>query len=329
MNRRPGQDQALDFGRSRRVRGRGPDVRLPLAERLRAARRVPQAVVKVVSFARGEKRFRELMAYISQVGSLPLETETGDLVKSLEEQKELAALWAASFDKRKNSRDAAHIVFSMPPGSSPEALRKAVRTVLTGHFAGHRSVFAIHEDRKHPHAHAVIQMRGREKKLELKKADLHRLREVFAEAARKQGVMLAASPRAARGVGRKAVRRPVYQLRAKGIVPRVHEEAAREFLEETKRGNLQEKPWEKAIRLRHDLEKRTYLEEAQKLRMASAKGDAKSRDAFLKAAGELELFARTMPTPRTRRMSWLEKFRKAAGLISPEHGKEKDSGPER
>jgi hypothetical protein len=326
---RPDKDRELDFGRSRLVKGRGQQVRLSLAERLRAARRVPQAVVKVVSFTRGEKRVRELMGYISRLGELPLETETGDLVKSLEEQKELARTWASTFDKRKNSRDAAHIVFSMPAGSSPEALRKAVRKVVTSHFAGHRSVFVVHEDRRHPHAHAVIQMRGREKKLELKKADLHRLREVFAEAAREQGVMLAASPRAARGVGRKAVRRPVYQLRTKGIVPRVHEAAASEFMEEVKRGEWQEKPWEKAMRLRHGTEKQAYLEEARKLRAASAKEDAKSRDAFLKAAGELELFSRTMPAPRTRRMSWLQKFWKAAGLTSPERGKAKDPGWER
>jgi hypothetical protein len=145
------------------------------------------------------------------------------------------------------AREAVHIVFSMPRGSDPEALRRAVRTVLTQQFAGHRAVFSIHEDRQHPHAHTVIHMRGPAKKLELRKSDLHRLREVFAEAAREQGVMLAASPRAARGVCRKGTRQSVHHLRTKGIVPQVHHEATREFMEETKRGVLAEKPWEALI----------------------------------------------------------------------------------
>jgi len=296
----PDREKALDFGRTRIVKGRGLGVRLPLAERLRAARRVPQAVVKVVSFPRNKTRLRELMAYISREGKLPLETEKGDLVTDLEGQRELAEMWALFFDGRKKSRQAVHIVFSMPPGSDPDALRKAVRTVVTRHFAGHRAVFGIHEDRKHPHAHAVIHMRGPAKKLELRKSDLHRLREVFAEAAREQGVMLAASPRAARGVGRKGVRQAVHHLRAKGVVPEVQNQAAREFMEETKRGVLVEKPWEAAMRHRHDLEKQAYVEEAQRLRTASEQANARDKEAMREAAKVLDLYSKTMPTPITR-----------------------------
>jgi len=323
------KEKSLDFGRSRIVKGHGLGVRLPLAERLRAAQRVPQAVVKVVSFPRGRKRLTELMAYISRDGTLPLETESGDLVTHLEDQKELSGLWARSFDGRKRSRQAAHIVFSMPRGSNPEALRNAVRTVLAREFPGHRTVFGVHEDRRHPHAHAVVHMRGPRKKLELRKADLRRLREVFAEAAREQGVMLAASPRAARGVGRKGVRQAVHHLRAKGVVPKVETGAAREFMEETKRGVLEEKPWEAAMRHRHDLEKQAYAEEVQRLRAASAHADARDKVAMLEAAKVLELFALTMPTPQTRRMSWMEKLRNAAGLKGKDRGRQPESGLDR
>jgi hypothetical protein len=323
------EDKALDFGQSRIVKGRGLGVRLPLAERLRAARRVPQAVVKVVSFPRSKTRLRELMNYVSRDGALPLETEEGDLITTLEGQRELAELWALSFDGRKRSREAVHIVFSMPPGSNPEALRKAVRTVIARQFAGHRSVFGIHEDRNHPHVHAVVHMRGPKKKLELRKSDLRRLREVFAEAAREQGVMLAASPRAARGVGRKGVRQAVHHLRAKGVVPKIQKQDEREFMEETKRGALAEKPWEAAMRLRHDLEKQAYVNEAQRLRAASEQTDARDKEAMREAAKVLDLYAKTMPTPKTRRMSWIDKVRNAAGLKNQERGKQPDSGMDR
>ena len=323
------KDHALDFGRSRTVKGRGLGVRMPLAERLRAARGVPQAVVKVVSFPRSRSRLRELMEYISRDGALPLETEDGDLVTTVEAQRELAGIWARSFDRRTRSREAVHIIFSMPPGSDSEALRKAVRTVVTQHFSGHRAVFGIHEDRKHPHAHAVIHMRGLAKKLELRKSDLHKLREVFAEAAREHGVMLAASPRAARGIGHKGERQAVHHLRAKGIVPNVQKQAAREFMQEINRGALVEKPWEQAIRHRHDLEQRAYVEEAQRLRAASVQADARDQDAMREAAKVLELYARTMPTPKTRRMSWIDKVRNARGLKGRDPRKQSDTGIDR
>jgi type IV secretion system T-DNA border endonuclease VirD2 len=115
--------------------------------------------------------------------------------------------WSRDFDQRKDSRDTAHFVFSMPPGSDPKALRKAVRSVGQNTFPDNEWVIGIHQDKQHPHAHMVVKMRGRkkDKKVRLNKPELYRLREVFAEAAREQGVELTASPRAARGVGKKSI----------------------------------------------------------------------------------------------------------------------------
>ena len=205
----------LDLGRARIVKGRGLYVQLPVAERLRAARRVPQAIVKVRSFARGTTGVQKIMSYISRKGSLPLEKESGEIVQDLAEQRQLIKDWAIDFDSRKNSRDTAHIIFSMPPGSNAGALRRAVRATAPKAFPDHEWVFAIHEDKKHPHAHLVLKMRGRnqEKILDFKKSDLHKLREHFAEAAREQGVELAASPRAARGIGGKGIRQAIYQFK--------------------------------------------------------------------------------------------------------------------
>ena len=209
------------FRRPPIIKGHGLYVRLPLAERLRAAKGVRQAVVKVRSFGHGVKGVRKSMDYISRAGTLPLETESGTIITGREELGDLVRDWAVDFDQRKDSRDSAHIIFSMPPGSDPEALRRAVRAVGARAFRGHEWVFAIHQDKNHPHAHMVLKMRSREQdlKLDFKKTDLHRLREIFAQAAREQGVQLAASPRAARGVGRKAAHHSFYYLRSKGIEP--------------------------------------------------------------------------------------------------------------
>jgi hypothetical protein len=271
----------LDFGRTRTVKGAALYLKMSRAERLRAARGVRQAIVKVRSFPHGIKGVGKAMSYISRKGTLPLEKDNGELVKGLEEQRELVRDWAVDFDKREDSRDGAHIIFSMPPGSDPEALRKAVRTTGARAFPDNEWVFAIHQDKNHPHAHMVLKMRGREQELKLdpRKADLHRLREIFAQAAREQGVELAASSRAARGIGRKAMRQVVYQLRQKGIRSKINKQIVEEAMQEVQRNDWKEKPWERAMMERNKLERKAYVKEAAALRQAAEKqSDATERD---------------------------------------------------
>jgi hypothetical protein len=261
----------LDLGRARIVKGKGLSINLPLAERLLAARRVPQAVVKVTGFGRGAKGVAKAMDYISRKGELPLEKDTGELIQGREEQRELVKDWSIDFDGPTNSRDSAQIVFSMPPGSSVEVLRAAVRATGARAFPDNEWVFGIHQDTEHPHAHMVVKMRGKEhgKKLRLKKADLRELRGMFAEAARERGVMLAASSRAARGVGRKGIRRTIHQLKQKGIRPEVDKQTIQEAGRELMKGDWKEKPWEKAMAERNKLEREAYRQEATALRQAA------------------------------------------------------------
>src|SRR5258706_7022184 len=283
------EEPLFDFShRVRVVKGRSFTIKLSQAERLRAARGVRQAVVKVRSFPHGIKGVGRAMSYISRKGTLPLEKDTGELIKGLDELRALVRDWAVDFDRRKDSRDGAHIIFSMPPGSDPEALRRAVRATGTRAFPDNEWVFAIHEDKKHPHAHMILKMRGREKNLKLdpKKADLHRLREVFAEAAREQGVDLAASPRAARGVGKQAMRHSFYYLKSKGIKPEVEKKAVQEAAKEFMRGDWKEKPWEKAMFERNKLEREAYRQEAAAMRKAAEQETQQAeQERMLKEAG--------------------------------------------
>ena len=300
-----GKQLALDFRRTRIVKGHG----LSLAERLRAARRVPQAIVKVASYGQGLKEAMGQVSYISRKGKLELETDQGDRLTTLAQQKAVVHEWARDFGHRKNSRDTVNIVFSMPNGSDPEALRRSVRKVLERRFPDHEAVFGIHEEKKHPHAHVVMKMRGRNRKtkLDLRKEDLHHLREVFAEAAREEGVEMAVSPRAARGVGRKGTKRTVYHLRQKKIVPKAEKQTAQDTVVDLQKGSLEEKPWEKAMLKRNRIEREAYQAEAGKLR-AAARQTQVDRETLLRAAADLERFAKTMPTPKTLRQTILEKL---------------------
>lgn len=303
----PEPEPLLDLGRARKVRGRGFEFRLPLAERVRAARGIPQAVVKVTSYASGKAHVAGHLRYISRNGQLPLETDRGEELTT-EGRQMLLEDWAADFDGRPRSRDAAAIVFSMPPGSRVEALKGAVRTTLARSFPDNDWVFAIHEDRDHPHAHTLVKMRGREsgKKLRINKPELYRLRETFAQAAREQGVKLAASPRAARGIGRKGLRQGMHHLRKKGVTPRLEEAAVREAATDIRKGTLQRKPWEKAMEQRHLLEKEAYRKAGRMLRKAAAKRTGAEQEKLKEAARDVERFADTLPEPKSRRQAFIE-----------------------
>ena len=82
-------EKPLDFSPKPLVKGHGLVVSLPLAERLRAARGVPQAVVKVAGYGHGAKGAKRLVRYISRKGELPLETELGEVLTTTDQQKAL------------------------------------------------------------------------------------------------------------------------------------------------------------------------------------------------------------------------------------------------
>jgi type IV secretion system T-DNA border endonuclease VirD2 len=299
----------LDFGRARMVKGRGIYVRLSRAERIRAARGVRQAIVKVSSYSRGAKGVADNLRYISRNGELELEKDTGEVIKTLEDQKDLIASWAIDFDNRKRSRDTANIIFSMPPGSPVEALRGAARATGARAFPDNEWVFAIHEDRAHRHAHMSVKMRGREngKKLELRKADLRQLREIFAQASREQGVELAASSRAQRGIGRKSVRQPVYHLKQKKIKLGIETQTIQELNREIIQRDWKEKPWDRAIFERNKHEREEYRKTAAEVRLdAEKETDQAIREQLLKDAQALDRFAETMPKAKTKRQVWKE-----------------------
>ena len=95
------------------VKGRGFSFQLPLAERVRAARGVRQAIVKVTSFSHGFRGVRDHLDYISREGELPLEKDSGEVLQGRKERKELVREWSIDFGGQKRSRDTANIVFSI------------------------------------------------------------------------------------------------------------------------------------------------------------------------------------------------------------------------
>lgn len=310
--------------RPHRTKGRG--FRISIAERLRVARHIPQAVVKVTSFSHGLHQVSSHLNYISRKGALPLEKNTGEILRGREAQEELAEDWSMDFDSRKRSRDTANLVFSMPRGSDLDALRGAVRKVGQRAFKDHDWVFAIHEEKNHPHAHMIVPMRGRDtgQKLRLRKADLFHLRELFAEAAREEGVPLAASPRFARGIGQKGNRQVLHHLKEKGITPRVEREAVREAIQLVRNRKGGVLPWEKAMDEHHQAEKELNSRYAERLRLEATHQPEAERMRLLQASEDLQRLAQTLPTPKTKRQELIrqvsEKLPANPKMRTPESG---------
>lgn len=187
--------ESLDF-RPRRRTARP----LSLAEEGRIARGDAQAVVRILSFRRGTAAVLRTARYIAGKASGALLVEGGDEL-AYAALPDLVDDWSRDFARRANGRDVMHLEVSAPPGMNRVALRAAAATFAESVFGERQYLLAEHRDTAHPHCHLLVKLGGSHRdRLDPRKADLARWREAFASAARDQGLALAASSCAARGV---------------------------------------------------------------------------------------------------------------------------------
>jgi hypothetical protein len=152
--------------------------------------------------------------YITRKGTLELETDDGERVTGREVASKLVEDWDLDLDlaldrwdrmvsgRRASTAKLAHnIVLSMPSGTSPQKLLAASREFAREEFAlQHRYAMVLHTDQDHPHVHLVVSAHKREGgRLNIRKADLRRWREQFAQQLRRQGIEANATPAQVRG----------------------------------------------------------------------------------------------------------------------------------
>ena len=187
------------------------------AARLRAAairkrieatvvRRAPQVMVKVTGGGRGMKAIAAHFRYISKNGRMEIEDQRGETMRGKDTLGDLADEWrfggslipdAAEPGHR---REAFNIMLSMPRGTDPLAVQRAAREFAQVELADHKYVMVLHDHQANPHVHISVRAESRHgKRLNPRKADLHRWRETFAEKLRGYGVDAEASRQATRG----------------------------------------------------------------------------------------------------------------------------------
>ena len=91
-------------------------------------------------------------------------------------------------------------MLSMPRGTDPLIVQKAAREFAKIEFADHRYVMVLHDHQANPHVHLSVKAESKHgERLNPRKADLHRWRQIFAERLREWGIDAEATRQASRG----------------------------------------------------------------------------------------------------------------------------------
>lgn len=172
-------------------------------------RRAPQVMVKVTGGGRGLRAIAAHFRYISKNGQLEIEDQRGEIMRGKGVLHDLAEEWRFSGSyihdgaEPGHRREAFNIMLSMPRGTDPLAVQRAAREFAQVELKDHKYVMVLHDHQANPHVHISVRSESTlGKRLNPRKADLHRWRETFAEKLRGYGVDAEATRQATRGHSR-------------------------------------------------------------------------------------------------------------------------------
>ena len=285
----------------------------------RVVKGVPEVMVKVSKPAKNDKsgnpikvsrasetvRASEHLAYISRNGKIEVENDRGEAFNGRTQVGAIYREWIEKHDEDRRegsatdrTRITTSIVFSMPGTVNAEAVKDAVRALARQEFQGrHDYAMALHTDTHHPHVHLTLRTVGEDgQKLNLRKADLQRLRDTFAEKLRTRGIDAESTPRHARGVTLRGEVTPVYKIRQQGGKPLADARKMRQVRRdlEDNGGRLPQKAWDDALIARRNRVMATYDQAATVL---AGSADPKDRD----LAQETKRFAARLTETTTQR----------------------------
>ncbi len=193
-----------------------------IRERIEATvvRRAPQVMVKVTGGGRGMKAIAAHFRYISKNGRLNIEDERGETMRGKDTLPDLADDWRfggtliEDISEPGQRREAFNIMLSMPHGTGPLIVQRAAREFAKIELADHKYVMVLHDHQANPHVHISVRAESKHgKRLNPRKADLHRWRETFAERLREYGVEAEATRQATRGRNRNYD--PLWRIKAR------------------------------------------------------------------------------------------------------------------
>ena len=121
--------------------------------------------------------------------------EQGRELNTVVDVRAAADAWRKGLGSRQ-ARDAMHFVVSAKAGTEPTAFKSTARELLASEFAGHEYLFAVHNDRGHLHAHAVILVKGEDgQRIRPDISTFAAWRSRYAEIAESHGIRMVATRR--------------------------------------------------------------------------------------------------------------------------------------
>jgi hypothetical protein len=291
----------------RRTPGHPPLSKTEIEHIARTVRRVPEVMIKVSGGARTLSGVESHLDYIGREGEGELETDDGQRLREKGFERDLLKDWDLDLEARRWHTERAiaagrkppklvhNLVFSMPKGTPPDKLLKAVRVFTREKFAlQHRYAMALHTDQGHPHVHVVVKAVSEQgARLNIRKATLREWRRDFAQYLRELGVEANATERAVRGEASPRKADGIHRAFLRGESSH-YRERAEGVARELARGGLAREPGsERIIATRREV-------------VGGWKGTAE----LLKEQGQRDLasavrrFADQMPPPWTERQ-WL------------------------
>jgi len=233
---------------------RGPNHRPALTHAevvhaMRTVRGVPEVMIKVSG---GARTIRGVAAHLEYIEArADLETDDGVVLAEKGLGRDLLKGWDLEVDeiRRHTSRAIAagrkppklvhNLIFSMPKGTPPDRLHKAVRKFAVEKFGlQHRYTMALHTDQAHPHVHVVVKAISEQgERLNIRRATLREWRRDFAQYLRAHGVEANATERAVRGEARSAKTTGIYRGMRRGDST-YYRERAESVARELARGRL-------------------------------------------------------------------------------------------
>jgi Relaxase/Mobilisation nuclease domain len=195
----------------------------------RTVRHTPEVMVKVTGGGTRRGAVAAHFAYISRGGAEEIETDEGERIGRLEDQKRLLDDWhleltAGQYRQpmdggaaRRATKLVHNIVLSMPAPTPPDKVLAAARQFAHQKFAQHRYAMVLHTHQQHPHVHLVVKAENElGRRLHIDKQLLRDWREDFARLMREQGIAANATPRAIRGVKKTRRREGIFKAQFYG-----------------------------------------------------------------------------------------------------------------
>ena len=183
-------------------------------------RRAPQVMVKVTGGGRGMKAIAAHFRYISKNGRLEIEDQGAETMRGKDSLRDLVDEWRLGGSlipdeaEPGRRREAYNIMLSMPAGTDSLSVSRAARELARLELADHKYVMVLHDHQTNPHVHISVRAESKHgKRLNPRKADLHRWRETFAEKLRGYGIDAEASRQATRGQSRNY--EPLWRIKAR------------------------------------------------------------------------------------------------------------------